>query len=155
MKGRIGMKEMLRRLLMGKELRLAAQELAECAGKFEGLYEPVWLLMQDPCGISSPLGEWLTRAERIVPDSALTRYLKKLEKAKPEQQAKRLLRLICAARIRREDYADGTLTVSGLQTQAYIALDGHRVREGETLRILSAAWYQDDKIAEHGRAGEL
>lgn len=149
------MKEMLRRLLMGKTLRLAAQDVAEQMGKFEGLYEPVWLLRQDPCGTPSPLGEWIARAERIAPDSALKRYLKKLEKAGPAQQAKRLLRLIGAAGIRREDCAEGMLTVSGLQAQAYIALDGHRVREGETLRILSAAWYQDDKIAEHGRAGEL
>ena len=146
-------------LLAGKKCALAAQELAEQMGKFEGLYEPAYLFVQKGQNLPSPLREWTTRAQRISPDGPLYRYLEGLGKTaqrrtNPQKQGKGILRLIRAAGICREKCEGQALTVSGRQVRAYIALDGHEIREGETIQMLKAAWYLGDRVAEHGLAGE-
>ena len=147
-------------LLAGKKCALAAQELAAQMEKFEGLYEPTYLFAQKGQNLPSPLREWTTRAQRISPDGPLARYLEALgetpqRKNAPQKQGKGILRLIRVAGICREKYDGQALTISGRQLRAYIALDGHEIREGETVQILKAAWYLEERVAEHGLAGEL
>ena len=147
-------------LAAGKKCARAAQELAAQADKFEGLYEPAYLFVQQGQSIPSPLREWTTRARRISPDGELAACLQKLSEnprlqKNPRRQVKGILRLIRAAGICREKYQGRALTISSRQVNAYIALDGHEIHVGETVQVIKAAWYLNGQAVEHGLAGEL
>lgn len=146
-------------LFGGRKLAGVAQELALHAEKFEGLYEPAKLFAQDQ-SLPSPLHEWTVRAKAISPEGELACYLETLcqngrgDKA-PLRRVRRLLRVIRKAGIYREEAEEEHLNVSGVQVRAYIALDGHKIAEGEQINVLKAAWYLDGRVVEHGLAGVL
>ena len=159
MKIRLMIKEKAELLAIYMKLGAAAQELAEHAEKYEGLYEPVYRFLQD-LNPPSPMKEWAVRARAVSADGPLTGCLQRIEEwdcasELMKKQMQMLHLVIKKAGIRREAPENGKMTVAGKQIRAYIALDGHKLSEGETIHVLKPAWYLGEQIAEHGLAGEI
>ena len=153
-----------------REMNAAAAVLKTTPEKFEGLYESVYhLAKRDGISGAEALEEWYIRAERLHPETALSRLTAfcqayGTEKKRQARAAKLLLGCFRKAGIRRAALSGGgknnpskgnALTLSAANAIAYRALDGHTLRAGERTNVISAAWYVNGRVAEHGLAGEI
>lgn len=154
-------KEFYDRLLCRIRLKKAAQLLREAPEKFEGLYEPVYQLIQNPSRPIPALKEWNVRAEFLYPNSELDQLTALCAKSawskkEPEKAAKLLMKCIEKAGISREKLDEtNELTVTPLQASAYRALDGMQIYAEQTVHVITAAWYGDGRVVEHGMTGEI
>lgn len=129
--------------------------------KYEGLYEAIYQLSGNPAFSPAVLKEWNTRAEHLCPGStfaALTRLCSKTGWAEkhPSKAGKYMLRFIEKAGISRDvPSEDKKLHVNPLQASAYRALDGHTICADEVITVITAAWYCNGMVVEHGMAGEF
>ena len=128
--------------------------------KFEGLYEPVYHLMNDKKASTNVFKEWHIRANYIFPKSELEYMMKfyseaTIVKKYPAFFAKYFVHCFQKAGITRDEPKDGKLLVSAFQASAYRALDGHIIYEGDTIPIITAAWYCKGIVIEHGLSGEI
>ena len=67
-----------------------------------------------------------------------------------------MLRFIGKAGISRDvPSEDKKLHVNPLQASAYRALDGRTICADEVITVITAAWYCNGVVVEHGMAGEF
>lgn len=143
------------------KIKSAADSISAAPQKYEGLYEPVFRLMQNPKFPVSALKEWNVRADYLYPGSSLAELTKFCAESAwsekhPEKAAKLLLNCIEKAGVTRETLDESNrLTVSPLQASAYRALDGHTIYAEETITVITAAWYCKEMVVEHGMVGEF
>lgn len=145
--------------------RIKMTAAAECVKaspeKFEGLYEPVYRLIENPALPLSALREWNIRAGFLFADSRLEKLTKLCAesawaKKNPQKAAKLMMQCIEKAGVTREQLDEtNTLCLSPLQASAYRALDGQLLYAEQTVHVITAAWYCNGLVVEHGMTGEL
>ena len=144
--------ELLLELGYKVNVKAAAQTLKSAALKFEGLYDPVYRLIQTQAMQNTILKEWNVRANYLFPGSDLDKltqlcYESSWASKMPQLAAKLLLKCIQYADIVREPLGeDMKLKLTPLQASAYRSLNGEPVYADETVNVITAAWYGSGQV---------
>ena len=119
---------------------------------YNGLLTGVWKVSEgNSKRAEAVIGEWYHRTQNCIPDSSMNRLIDKVLNCDPNGRiliAKSILSAAKKAGIEKEDSDFLILTEKNML--AYTEWNGNELYEGDKVKVISPAWYQNGNIIEQG-----
>ncbi len=136
--------------IVDENLQIIVNGISKTADSFNGLYEGVFQIVQNPDSADSDaMDEWKIRVGNMNGnDDFKNAFLKLFGSGDLKSQAVNLLRYIELAGIKRAEETEYAFELNA--SKKYVCLSGNNLDAGTLCTVLKPYWYLDEKVIEQG-----